>query len=282
LQRAEIRHTRPSSEEIVLSVFTSDVFLDAFSPVINATPVYGKGLWISHGRFISKAEGSAWNLFVRNPNVDEMIDVAKEHGCWFLRFIAAESVENERLNAPIPSPTLLTLPNFSPNKDLRWSLRKAEKAGFTIESCRASDIQSILDQLWTRLRRGIPQTFYETLEKAGFGKSLVARTADQAASGLFYLIDEENVWYMYSLATDPAFKSSQVTSFLVYSFIREAFESGAPYVDLCGSSIPSIADFKRQFASKEHSRPLYIVSLNPLYPLARKAVSTLRAFTGAT
>jgi hypothetical protein len=263
-----------------MSLFTSDVFLDAFSPVINATPVHGKGLWIRHGRFINKAEGSAWNLFVRNPNVNEMIDVAKEHGCWFLRFIAAEPVRNEQLDAPIPSPTLMTLPDFSPNKDLRWSLRKAEKAAFRVEPCRAADIQAILDQLWTRLGRGIPKTFYETLEKAGFGKSLVARAGDQAASGLFYLTDEENVWYMYSLATDPAFKSSQVTSFLVYSFIRRAFESGAPYVDLCGSSIPSIAEFKRQFASKEHHRPMYVVSLNPLYPIARKAVSTLRAFGG--
>lgn len=266
---------------ILVSVFTSDVFLDAFSPVINATPVYGKGIWIRHGRFINKAEGSAWNLFVKNPNVGDMIDVAKEHGCWFLRFTAAEPVEDEHLGPPTPSPTLLTLPDFNPNKEVRWSVRKAEKAGFEVEPCEAAEIQPILDQLWTRLGRGIPKIFYETLENAGFGKALVARMGDQACSGLFYLTDEDNVWYMYSLATDPSFKSSQVTSFLVYSFIRKAFEGGAPYVDLCGSSIPSIAEFKKQFASKAHYRPMYEVSLNPLYPIGRRAINILRALRGS-
>jgi hypothetical protein len=252
------------------------VFLDAFSPVINATPVHGKGLWIRHGRFMNKAEGSAWNLFVRNPNVGEMIETAKEHGCWLLRFVAAEPVEDERVGRPIQSPTLYTYPDYTPNKDLRWSVRKAEKTGFTVEPCRSAEIEPILEQLWTRLGHGISKTFYQILESAGFGRALAAKLNGQVCSGLFYLTDEENVWYMYSLATDSYFRSSEVTSLLVYSFVRMAFEEAAPYVDLCGSSIPSIAAFKKQFASKVHYRPSYEISIHPLYPLVRGTVGFVR------
>jgi hypothetical protein len=258
-------------EMIGVSLFTSDAFLEAFSLVINATPVYGKGIWIRRGRFINKAEGSAWNLFARNPNIDDMIEVSKEYDCWFLRFTAAAPLDDKRLGAPIRSPTMLTFPDYRPNKDVRWGIRKAEKSGFIVEACSVSVIQPLLNQLWTKLGHGIPQRFYEILEKASIGKALVARLSDKICSGLFYLVDEDDVWYMYSLATDRSFRSSQVTSLLVYSFIRQAFDEGSNCVDLCGSSIPSIAGFKKQFASKTHCRPMYEVSLNPLYPLARTA-----------
>jgi hypothetical protein len=261
---------------IYVSVFSSNLFLDAFGLVINATPVYGKGLWIRHGRFINKAEGSAWNLFTKNPEVESMIDAAKSYHCWFLRFTATMPLHEKGLGPPIANPTLLTLPDFEPKKEVRWAIRKAEKMGFDVEPCPAADIQPLLDQLWTRLGRGIPQRFYEILEQARIGKALVARLRDQVCSGLFYLMDEDDVWYMYSLATDSSFKSSQVTSFLVHSFIQQAFKEGAPYVDLCGSSIPSIAKFKRQFASREHVRPMYEINLNPLYPLGRAALKALR------
>jgi len=258
-----------------VSVFTSDTFLAAFSAVINATPVYGKGLWIRHGRFVNKAEGSAWNLFAKNPNVEDLIRVAKDNRCWFLRFVAAAELEDSRLPPAVPSPTLLTFPDFKRSKDLRWSIRKAEKEGFTVDTCKAADIQSILEQLWARLGRAIPLRFYQTLENAGIGKALVSRLGDRPCSGLFYLVDEDNVWYMYSLATDAAFKSTQVTSLLVDTFIRSAFENGAPYVDLCGSSVPSIRAFKKQFATKEHIRPLYEIPLNSLYPLGKSAMGIL-------
>lgn len=258
-------------------MFTSDIFLDAFSPVINGTPVYGKGMWIRHGPFINRAEGSAWNLFRKDLNVTEMIEIAKSYNCWFLRFTGPSPLDDDRLGRPIPTPTLLTFPDFTPKKTLRWSIRKAEKAGFTTEPCSAAAIQPLLDQLWTKLGRGIPQRFYEILEKAGIGKALVARMGEQVCSGLYYLTDEDNVWYLYSLATGQAFRSSEVTSLLVYSFIKQAFEKGAEYVDLCGSSIPSIAGFKRQFASKEHNRPTYEVYLNPLYPIGRRAIRVLRS-----
>lgn len=256
---------------IGVSVFTSDAFLEAFGLAINATPVYGKGLWIRRGRFINKAEGSAWNLFAKAPNIDDMIKVSREYKCWFLRFIAEAPLDDKRLGAPVPSPTMLTFPDYKPNKDVRWGIQKAEKSGFTVEPCPASVIRPLLDQLWTRLGHGIPQRFYEILEKAGIGKALVARLGEKVCSGLFYLVDEKNVWYMFSLATDPSFRSSQVTSLLVHTFIRQAFDEGSNCVDLCGSSIPSIAGFKRQFASKTHCRPMYEVSLSPLYPLGRTA-----------
>jgi hypothetical protein len=252
-----------------MSVFTSDIFLEAFSSVINATPVYGKGLWIRRGSFINKAEGSAWNLFAKNPNVNEMIEISKRYRCWFLRFTAAAPLDDDRLGTPMPSPTMLTFPGFRPNKDVRWAIRKAEKSGFRVEPCHVAVIQPVLDQLWTKLGRGSPQRFYELLEKAGIGKALMARLGDQICSGLFYLVDELRIHYMYSLATDPNYKGSEVTSLLVWSFIRQAFEKGSPYVDLCGCLVPSIANFKHQFGSGIYYYPRYLIVLNPLWHLVK-------------
>lgn len=226
-------------------------------------------MWIVKRTFVTLAECSPWNGFIANPETERIIRAAKEHDAWVVTFASQLIIDDPQFESLPASPTFLTFPDYSPSKKVRWSLRKASRLKASIEPSASSEMHSLLDHLWERLGRGIPDEFYSILEDAGVGHTLVARIEGKPVACLFFLVDDDKVHYLYSLATSPAYRGSDITSLLVYSFVQESFAEGAPYLDLCGASVLSIYMFKKQFASTIAWRPRYIATLNPLWNLAK-------------
>ena len=252
-----------------MGVFTSDSFLRAYALARGAQPVYGSQMWIVKRAFVRMAECSPWNGFIEEVNPEQSLNVARHHNAWILNFTSQSIVDDYRFSLLPPSPTFLTFPDFIPSKKLRWSIKKASTLHATIEPGNWIQLQKPLSRLWERLGRAIPSEFYSILEESGDGHSTVAKVNGESAAGLFYLVDHDKGRFMYSLATDAKYKGSELTSLLVFSFLKTAFEEGAPYVDLCGASVPSLYIFKKQFASTIAWRPRYIGIINPLWHIAR-------------
>jgi hypothetical protein len=250
-------------------LFTSNLFLKAFALVRGSDPIYDSQMWIVKRAFVKLAECSPWNGFIADPETEFIVQAAKEHGAWVVTFTSQAIINDPRFESLPPSPTLLTFPDYAPSKKVRWSLRKASRLKASIEPNASSEMHPLLDHLWERLGRGIPDEFYSILEGAGVGHTLLARVGGKPVACLFYLVDDDKVHYLYSLATSPAYMGSEITSLLVSSFVQKSFAEGAPYLDLCGASVPSIYMFKKQFASTIAWRPRYIATMNPLWNLAK-------------
>jgi len=215
------------------------------------------------------AECSPWNGFIEEVNPDQLLNAARNRKAWIVNFTSQMIIDDHRFSALPPSPTFLTFPDFTPTKKLRWSIRKASALHPAIEPGSWVELQKPLSGLWERLGRAIPSEFYSILEECGDGHSLIAKVDGESVAGLFYVVDHDKGRFMYSLATDAKYKRSELTSLLVSSFLKTAFEEGTPYVDLCGASVPSLYMFKKQFASTIAWRPRYIGVINPLWHLAR-------------
>ena len=241
-----------------MDIFTSDAFLEAFAPVIGGVPVLGRQMWVVNRAPVRFAYSSPWNGFIDDPDLEMLVSTAKEKGCWGLTFASSDLVDDTRLQELSPVPTLIVPKDYSPSKKVRWSVRKATSLGFEVTPASADSAYSVFSGLWGRLQRGIPLSFYQKLESVGFGKTLVARNADGAISGLFYLTDSNNVRYMYSLATLEEYRRTQVTTLLVHKFLEDAVNSDAPYVDLCGCTEEPIYQFKSQFTDQVMFRPRYL------------------------
>jgi hypothetical protein len=252
-----------------LGIFTSDDFLRAFAPARGAEPVYGSQMWIVKRAFVIIAECSPWNGFIEEVNPDKVLTDARSHHAWVVTFTSQDFIEDERFRSLPPSPTFLTFPDFAPKKKLRWSIRKASELGASIGPGRWNELQKPLSQLWVRLGHAIPASFYSNLENSGEGHSILAEVNGETVAGLFYLTSHDHARYMYSLATESRYRGSELTSLLVFSFLKTAFEDGAPYVDLCGASVPSVYLFKKQFASTIAWRPRYFAEINPLWRLVQ-------------
>lgn len=247
-----------------MSVFTSDVFLDAFAPAIGGTPVFGRKMWVVRKGPVRMAYCSPWNGFIEDPNLDELVPVAKGNGCWALTFTSSGLVADSRVEELSPVPTLIVSGDYSPSKKVRWSVRKATSLGFEVAPGSSSMAYPIFSSLWGKLKRGIPMSFYSKLEETGLGRTLLAVKAGSPVSALFYLKDEDGAKFMYSLATLEEFRRTQVTTLLVHEFLVEALNSNTPYVDLCGCTEESIYRFKSQFTDKVMFRPRYLHVLRKL------------------
>ncbi len=242
-------------------MFTGDAFLRAFALVQGDEPVLGEEIWIRRRGPVKYAYASPWNGFISNPDPNSLITAAHSKGCWALTFTSDVLMADGRLHELAPVPTPIVFPGYNESKKVRWSLRKAEKTRFEVHDSSAHEIQAVFLSLWERIGRRVPPDFYRILEDSGHGRTLRASKNGEVASGLFYLVDESKVHYMYSLATAPKFKGTDVTTFLVHSFLERAFAEGAPFVDLCGCSVESIYRFKSQFTSEIRFRPRYIAVL---------------------
>lgn len=250
-----------------MGVFTSDVFLKAFALARRAEPLYGAQMWIVRRALVKMAECSPWNGFIEDADPAGILETAREHGAWTVTFTCQDMIEDSRFQMLPPTPTLLTFPDFVPDQKLRRKLKKAAVVKPSIEHARSREMQELLLRLWGKLGRAIPNDFYSILEEGGVGHTLLAKIEGKAAAGLFYITDYDGANYMYSLATDAAHRGTEITSFLVYSFLLTSFENHAPYVDLCGASIPAVYVFKKRFSTTIAWRPRYIAVLNPLWKI---------------
>jgi hypothetical protein len=259
-----------------VSVFTSDVFLEAFAPVIRGTPFLGHQMWVVRRGPVKMAYCSPWNGFIDDPNLAELIPVAKERECWALTFTSAGLLNDCRVEELSPVPTLIVSGDYSPSKKVRWSIKKALSIGFDVAAVPANVGYPVLSSLWGKLGRGIPLSFYQKLEGAGIGHTLVATLEGKPISALFHLADDDGARYMYSLATLEEHRHSQVTTLLVHRFLEEAFGSNAPFVDLCGCTEEPIYQFKSQFSNRVMFRPRYLhVIKKSLWKLVSWRSSTL-------
>ena len=247
-----------------MGIFTSDTFLDAFAPAIHGTPLFGHKIWVVKKAFVSIAYCSPWNGFIENPDLNELVRVAGEKGCWALTFTSSDLVDDPRLEELSPVPTPIVPRNYAPSKKVRWSLKKAQSFDFDIAPVPAEVAYPVFASLYGKLQRGIPISFYQKIEKAGIGRAIVAKKSGVPVSALFYLEDEGNIRYMYSLATLDEFMHTQVTTYLVHTFLEEAFASSSPYVDLCGCTEEPIYRFKSQFTDRVMFRPRYLHVLKRL------------------
>lgn len=260
-----------------MGVFTSDLFLRAFALARRAEPLYGAQMWLVRRAIVSMAECSPWNGFIEDVDPAAILETARDHGAWTLTFTCQEIIEDSRFQTLPPTPTLLTFPGFVPDQKLRGKLKKASALKASIEHGRSTDMEELLAHLWTKLSRGIPISFFSILEEGGAGHTLLAKVEGKAAAGLFYVTDYDGANYMYTLASDPAYKGTEITSFLVYSFLQTSFSNHAPYVDLCGASVPAIYTFKKRFSTTIAWRPRYIAVLNPLWKIAKNWAKYLYA-----
>jgi len=265
-----------SARRITVGIFTSDVFLDAFAPVISGFPLHGKQMWIVRRAFVSFAYCSPWNGFIEGPDIDQLVSTAEEKGCWALTFTSSDLVDDQRLEELSPVPTLIVSNDYSPSKKVRWSIKKALSIGFDVATVSANVGYPVLSSLWGRLRRSIPLSFYQKLEGAGIGHTLVATLNGKPISALFHLADDDGARYMYSLATLEEHRHTQVTTLLVHRFLEEAFGLNAPFVDLCGCTEEPIYQFKSQFSNQVMFRPRYLhVIKKSLWKLVSWRSSTL-------
>jgi hypothetical protein len=259
-----------------MSVFTSDVFLDAFAPVIGGKPILGHSMWVVKKWFVTMAYCSPWNGFIDDPDLKTILSTAREHGCWALTFTSSGLVDDPRFEELSPVPTLIVRNDYSPSKKVRWSVKRALSIGFDVVTVPANVGYPVLSSLWSRLGRGIPLSFYQKLEGAGVGHTLVATLKGKPVSALFHLADDDGAMYMYSLATLEEFKHTQVTTLLVHKFLEEAFSLNAPFVDLCGCTEEPIYRFKSQFSNLVMFRPRYLhVIRKSLWKLVAWRSSTL-------
>jgi len=250
-----------------MGLFTSDLFLKAYAPVRGAVPIYGHNMWIVKRGFVTLAECSPLNGFIDRPNLTDILDTAMQNGAWSILFTSGNTLTHKEFREIPPYPTLLAFRDFKPDKRLRSHLRKAEKLKLQVKDGKAESIRHLLDSLWDKLGRSIPIDFYSALEAEGVGSTIYAIDNGYACSGIFYLVGDRGERYLYSMATDPNYRESQATSFLIMEFLRKSFEDAAPYVDLCGCSVPSIYEFKKHFSSTVAWRRRYLAVLNPLWYL---------------
>jgi len=261
----------------IVGVFTSDLFLRAFAPARGAEPLYGAQMWLVRRSVVSMAECSPWNGFIEDFEPDTILQTARDHSAWTVSFTCQQTIQDSRFQMLPPTPTLLTFPEFVPDQKLRGKLKKAAPLKASIEYGKATDMEGLLVDLWTKLGRGIPMSFFSILEEAGVGRTLLAKVDGKTMAAVFYVTDDDRANYMYTLVSDAASKGTEITSFLIYSFLQTSFANHAPYVDLCGASVPAIYTFKKRFSTTIAWRPRYIAVLNPLWKIAKNWAKYLYA-----
>jgi hypothetical protein len=208
---------------------------------------------------------SPWNGFIENPDIPDMIRTAKKEGCWAITFVSSNLVDSPEVKELSPVPTLIVPPSYKPNKKVRWAEKRARELGFEVYESNYTEAEKCLLLLWKKLGRPISKYFYERLISEGAGNFLACKNkSGDIASVLFFLRDEKNVFYMYTLASDPQYYKTQATMLLVSEFIRKAFSENARYVDLCGISEPAIYRFKSNFSDTVRFRPRYLIVLKRL------------------
>jgi hypothetical protein len=248
-----------------VGLFTSDLFLDAFAPVINAKPIFGHRMWITKRSIVKMGYSSPWNGFIENPDIFDLMQTGKKEGCWAITFVSSNLIDLPEVKELSPVPTIIVQPDYRPNKKVRWAEKKAREAGYEVYESSYAEAEKCLLLLWSKLGRSICKHFYERLISAGVGDFLVCKDKlDNVASVLFFLRDEKNVFYMYTLASDPKYYKTQATMLLVSEFIRKSFSENARYVDLCGISEPAIYRFKSNFSDTIRFRPRYLIVLKHL------------------
>ncbi len=246
-----------------MSVFVSDAFLSAFSTVRGDLPVYGERMWIGKAKWIKYAFCSPWNGFIDDPDVELIEETARKHGAVFVKFKSDRLLHDSTAQELSPRPTLVTFPDYSPPKEVRWAVRKAESSGLKVRDGTVDVAYPVLRQLWETIPATIPKEFYDVLVDENVGSFLCVYDSGRIVSSLFQVI-ADGVYYMYSLATLERYLRKQASMLLVSHFLRQAFTEGARYVDLCGCSIPSIYRFKKQFSSEIRYRPRYLIELKSL------------------
>ncbi len=262
-----------------MNIFQSDVFLQAFSKVKGDRPLLGRGMWVHEGRFFKHAFCSPWNGFadISSSDLDELAGTASMQECLMLRFTSKRMLDDSRMESLPPLPTVITFPSYEPDKKVRWAVKKSEKEGVEIRDAKMEDSYFLLESVLNE--RIIPLEFYKILEQAKLGRALVARHQDKTAATLFYVVDEKQIHYLYSIGADVELsKETQASMLLMSEFLKRSFGAGAPFVDLCGCSVERIYQFKKQFGSKVAFRPNYILPLNRLkWKVARKFALELYA-----
>lgn len=145
---------------------------------------------------------------------------------------------------------------FASTRRVRQSeFRKAKRNG--LEACPSRDIEAF-KRLYalTFERQGItlsPEQFRVATDLArssldgGFGRMLFCRDgAGEVLSATLFLHDDRTAYYMFG-ATDPKYRNTGASSYLVYENIRHFFDAGVSEIDMVGINSPNRGDFKVSF-----------------------------------
>ena len=146
----------------------------------------------------------------------------------------------------------------------RQEHRKAGRA-FEIES--TAD-ESMLDALHEKtLERsggsrserdsGLVRSITRQALRSGYGSLRSVRIEEEAAAAVLFLYDDRSAYYMFG-ASDPRFRSSGASTFLILTLIREALEGGIAEVDFVGVNSPNRGDYKLSFGAT--LRPYFTTS----------------------
>jgi hypothetical protein len=137
----------------------------------------------------------------------------------------------------------------------RQEVRKAEKAGWTIESSMDVDL---LDDLHAKTfaRQGLERDehearFVRSLARAaldgGFGALWLCKgPAGEVAGANLFLFDQRHGYYMFG-ANDPEYRKSGSGTFLLAHCVRHCLERRLQAVDVVGINSPNRGDFKTSF-----------------------------------
>lgn len=94
----------------------------------------------------------------------------------------------------------------------------------------------------TMMRRIVQQAIANN-----FGHLLLCRdAAKRVLGGVVFLHDNQTAYYLFG-ATEPTARPTGSGTFLLLEHIRQAYEQGQQYIDMCGINSPQRGDYKTSF-----------------------------------
>ena len=174
------------------------------------------------------------------------------------------------------------------NSKLRWSIRKAEKNGVSVESIGPDSVEKAQD-LYEQTMRDIQAPANYTIDRFELishelspkllGNIYIAKCNSEQIS-MAAVLDSENTRHLIQIATPKRYRSTRVSDYLTWCLIKEAFELDKKDFDFMASSKDdqTLIEYKKKWNSRQEDI-LHVVL--PINPVRSKIVDHARALNKA-
>jgi len=179
------------------------------------------------------------------------------------------------------------------DKKIRWSIRKAEKLGVSVNLADKNDFEEFCKEYgkygYVRdIKKELTFTENEKgniTEGGNIGKLFVAKYKGKVVGGIVTkFVDNESIFSISFVV--PEYKNFEINSLLLWKAIEESKKEGYDIFSLGGvapkarkgTKFYNIYSFKKKWGGELKKR--YIYSKNPLYILGRKLWKIIKNFVG--
>ena len=170
----------------------------------------------------------------------------------------------------------------SPDKELRYQLRRAQRANLSVETPGDPGVFfNLLRDAFKAKHLDLPLSrahfmrLFKALNPSSRVSIHLARRRAEVAAGAAILRDA-NAYYYWIAATNPAFRSTGASYLLLDQIVRDLHGKGPEVLDLVGANVPSVARFKAHFASKTEAYNVLRAHSSRIAKLTRQVYQRVR------